>query len=108
METTDNDQNQHHWRPKAVYNYVQDRNIKADFAVDISPYIDEKMDLILTFKSQFYSSDMTGPQTPISSKGFLEFIKAKNKAYGRDIGVDYAEAFTAGRDIGVKNLFDLL
>lgn len=95
------------WRPKAVYHYIQDRNIKADFVVDISDFIDRKMDLIMEFKSQFFSEDMEGPVTPISSESFLEFIRAKNKAYGRDIGVDYAEAFTVNRDIGVEDLFNL-
>ena len=107
IETSFKNSPQAAWRPRAIYHYIQDRNIKADFVVDISEYIDKKMDLILEFKSQFYSENMEGPQTPISSKGFLEFIKAKNKAYGRDIGVDFAEAFNVNRTIGVDNLFML-
>jgi len=107
IETTYNNLQQEPWRPKAVYHYIQDRNIKADFVVDVSDFIDRKMNLIMEFKSQFFSENMDGPQTPISSKSFLEFIRAKNKAYGRDIGVNYAEAFTVNRDIGVEDLFHL-
>ena len=100
--------NQTPWRPRAVYHYIQDRNIKADFVVDISEYIDKKMDAILEFKSQFFDPNSNEPSTPISGKAFLEFIKAKNKSYGRDINVEYAEAFTTDRNIGVKDLFDLI
>ncbi|NNF36197.1 MAG: bacillithiol biosynthesis deacetylase BshB1 [Saprospiraceae bacterium] len=107
IETSYRGQQQDAWRPKSVYHFIQDRNIKADFVVDISNFIDQKMNLIMEFKSQFFSENMDGPKTPISSKSFLEFIRAKNKAYGRDIGVIYAEAFTVNRDIGVEDLFHL-
>jgi bacillithiol biosynthesis deacetylase BshB1 len=96
------------WRPQAVYHYVQDRNIPHDFLVDISGFFEKKIDLILTFESQFYKDGDEGPQTPISGKNFMDFMRAKNKSYGRDLGVDYAEAFTVNRDIGVKNLFNLI
>ncbi|MEL6987913.1 MAG: bacillithiol biosynthesis deacetylase BshB1, partial [Bacteroidota bacterium] len=32
------------WRPKAVYHYIQDHNLKEDFVVDISGFIDKKME----------------------------------------------------------------
>ncbi|MCE2789093.1 MAG: bacillithiol biosynthesis deacetylase BshB1 [Saprospiraceae bacterium] len=82
------------WRPKALYHYIQDRNLKADF--------------VRCFSSQFYHPDMEGPETPISGKSFLEFLYAKNKTYGRDIGADYAEAFQVSRIPGVNDLFDLI
>ncbi len=96
------------WRPKAVYHYIQDRNIKADLVVDITPYMDKKIESIMAYGSQFFNPDSDEPETPISSKAFIDFIKAKNKSYARDIGVEYAEAFTVERNIGVKNLFDLV
>jgi LmbE family N-acetylglucosaminyl deacetylase len=91
-----------------VYHYIQDRNLKADFVVDITPYMEQKLATILAYSSQFYISDKGEPETPISSKSFIEFIKAKNRAYGREIGVDFAEGFTVERNIGVQNLFDLI
>lgn len=96
------------WRPDVVYHYIQDRNIKADFVVDISNYMDKKLESILAYRSQFFNPDSTEPATPISGSDFLEFNRAKNRAYGRDIRADYAEGFTIDRDIGVKNLFDLI
>ena len=96
------------WRPKAMYHYIQDRNIKADLVVDITSYMDKKIESIMAYGSQFFNPDSDEPETPISSKAFIDFIKAKNKSYARDIGVEYAEAFTVERNIGVKNLFDLV
>jgi len=96
------------WRPDAVYHYIQDRNLKADFVVDISNYMEKKIECILAFESQFYKEGMEGPKTPISGKDFLDFVKSKNRTYARDIKVDFAEAFTIKRDIGVTNLFNLI
>ncbi len=96
------------WRPKAVYHYIQDRNIKADLVVDISAFMDKKIESIMAFRSQFFDPESKEPETPISTKSFIEYIRAKNRAYARDIGVEYAEAFTVERNIGVNNLFDLL
>lgn len=96
------------WRPKVVYHYIQDRNLKADFVVDITPYMDKKIESILAYKTQFYDVDTIGPKTPISGKDFLEFNRAKNRSYGRAIDAEYAEGYTVERNIGVKNLFDLI
>lgn len=103
------DTGQEKHRPKAVYHYIQDRNLKADFVVDISEYMDRKLELIQCFTSQFYQKGqkMEGPQTPISSKQFFEFVKSKNRSYARDIQCEYAEAFTIERNIGVEDLFHL-
>ena len=104
----DNNQQLAPWRPRAVYHYVQDRNIEPDFLVDISEYFEKKMELILTFASQFYTGDDDeGPQTPISGKYFMDYMKAKNRSYGRDINAEYAEAFNLNRIPGVNDLFDL-
>ncbi|MBK8700163.1 MAG: bacillithiol biosynthesis deacetylase BshB1 [Saprospiraceae bacterium] len=96
------------WRPRAVYNYLQDKNIKADFSVDITPFMDKKMEAILCFASQFNIPDGEGPHTPISSKLFYEFLFAKARAYGREINVDFAEGFTVERTPGVPDMMTLL
>jgi bacillithiol biosynthesis deacetylase BshB1 len=95
------------WRPKVVYHYLQDRHIKPDFVVDISPWIDRKIQSIKAYASQFYDPASDEPETPISSNQFMEFIIARNRHNGRDIGADFAEAFIVQRTPGVNNLFDL-
>lgn len=107
IETEWEDEAQEPWRPKAVYHYIQDHNLKPDFVVDITPYMDQKMEVIQAYKSQFYDPESDEPNTPISGKGFLEFVKGKNAMYGRPAGFLYGEGFTVARTMGVTNLFDL-
>lgn len=101
------DTNQAPWRPKAVYHYIQDNFIEPDFVIDITPYMERKMESIMAYSSQFFDPNSKEPETPISTKNFMEYVKAKGSLFGRAINVDYAEGFTVNRYIGVENLFDL-
>lgn len=107
IETTRNGQNQEKWRPAAVYHYIQDYHIKPDFVIDISDFIEKKMELILTFKSQFYNPDSKEAETPISGKAFLDFLYARATDFGRPAGIKYAEGFTVTRTPAVDQIFDL-
>lgn len=98
---------QKNWRPKAVYHYIQDRQLKPDFVVDVTEFVDKKMEAIQAFKSQFFDPDSKEPESPISVKNFLDVVKAKMTVFGRDAGFDFAEGFTVERTIGVNDLFDL-
>ncbi len=99
---------QNPWRPKAIYHFIQDYFLKPDFVVDISEYMDEKMELVKAFKSQFYNPDSSEPDSPISSKEFMDFLYARARDFGRPIGAEFGEGFIADRTLGVKNLFDLV
>ncbi len=109
---SDEGENQLHWRPKAVYHYIQDSNLTPDFVVDISSYFEKKMELILTYSSQFYlpknNEFNNEPATPISGKDFMEFMRAKGRSFGRSISAEYAEGFNKSRVFGVNSLFDLI
>lgn len=94
-------------RPKTLYHYIQDYNIAPDFVVDISPYMERKLELILCFRSQFFDPHSSEPQTPISGADFLDFVRAKARTYARPAGFQYAEGYTTSRTIGVRQLFDL-
>ena len=108
IKTTRDDIVQDSWRPKAVYHYIQDRQLKPDFVVDVSAFIDKKMESIQCFKSQFYNPDSNEPESPISVKNFIDVVKGKMMVYGRDAGFEYAEGFTVERSIGVNDLFNLI
>lgn len=94
-------------RPKVVYHYIQDRYIQPDFVVDVSDFVEQKMEALLSFKTQFFDPNSTEPKTPISGEEFLASIYARMTEFGRPIGARYAEGFTAERLVGVKSLFDL-
>lgn len=107
IETELNGEKQQHWRPKAVYHYLQDRYIKPDFVVDVTPYVETKMQAVKAYESQFYNPNSKEPESPISMKNFFDFIESRMRTLGRDAGFEFAEGFTAERTIGVNNLFDL-
>ncbi|HHJ50441.1 MAG TPA: bacillithiol biosynthesis deacetylase BshB1 [Phaeodactylibacter sp.] len=97
------------WRPRAVYHYIQDYNLQPDFLVDISDFMDRKMEIIKLFASQFYRPDAEGePETPISSEDFLDFVRAKAAVYGRPAGYRFAEGFITTRPPGVGDLVGLV
>ncbi|MDO6392175.1 bacillithiol biosynthesis deacetylase BshB1 [Pontibacter sp. BT731] len=96
------------WRPKATYNFIQDRYIKPDFVMDVTPYWEKKLETIRAFRTQFYNPDDNSPNTYISSPEFLDFIESRAREYGHAIGVTFGEGFTSAKQVGVRNLFDLV
>lgn len=95
------------WRPKAVYHYIQDKQLTPDFVVDITPWFGQKMEAILAFSSQFYDPKSEAPDTPISGRDFMQFMEAKARVFGRSIQAEFAEGFCFSRTPGVSDLFDL-
>lgn len=108
IETTSGGEAQEAWRPKAVYHYIQDYFIKPDFVVDITPFMEQKMQSIKAFSSQFYNPDSKEPDSPLTQKHFFEYLRGRMADMGRYIQVDYAEGFTISRPAGVESLSDLL
>jgi N-acetylglucosamine malate deacetylase 1 len=93
IETKHGTKKQLAWRPKAVYHYIQYRKLKPDFVVDISRFFDKKMQAVNAFGSQFYNPDSKEPSTLISNPDFFDYIRTREKEYGKKINVDYAEGF---------------
>ena len=108
IETDLDGKNQETWRPKVVYHYIQWKNLEPDFVVDISNFIEVKMESILAYSSQFYNPNTNEPESPISSKNFLDSVKYRAQDLGRITGVEYAEGFTTERYLAVNSLTDLL
>lgn len=98
---------QQHWRPQVVYHYIQALFMKPDLVVDISGYMDKKMESVLAYRSQFYDPNSTEADTFISSPEFLDMVKSRAIEFGTIIGAQYGEGFIANRYIGVKDLFQL-
>lgn len=108
IETKVNGVLQQVWRPKVVYHYIQWENLQPDFVVDISGFIDIKMESILAYSSQFYDPNSNEPESPISSKNFLDSVKYRAQDLGRIIGVAHGEGFTVERYLAVNSLSDLI
>jgi len=96
------------WRPKHVYHYIQWKNLKPDFVVDVSGFIDKKIESVKAYSSQLYDPKSKEPISPITSKNFLESITYRAQDLGRLIGVEHAEGFTVERFVAVNELGDLI
>ena len=96
------------WRPKVVYHYIQWENITPDFVVNISGFLEIKMKSILAYGSQFYNPNTNEPESPITSKNFLDSVKYRAQDLGRIIGVEHGEGFTVERYMAVNSLSDLI
>lgn len=108
IETIHNGESQDAWRPKHVFHYIQWRNLKPDFVVDISGYMDKKKESVLAYRSQFYDENSNEPETPISSSNFLDSITYRARDLGRLIDTEHAEGFTVERHVAVDSVFDLI
>lgn len=96
------------YRPKVLYHYIQDYYLKPDFVVDVSSFVDKKIEAILAYRTQFFDPNSSEPQTPISGPEFLDFVKGRMREMGRPIGVEFAEGFQTQRFVGINDLFDLI
>ncbi|MEO6233131.1 MAG: bacillithiol biosynthesis deacetylase BshB1 [Ferruginibacter sp.] len=104
IETIDDDGNpQEEWRPKYVFNFIQDNYLTPGFVIDISHVIDQKIESIKAYGTQFNSPSTDEPQTYISSPDFLESIIYRGKMFGKMIGVAHAEGLISKKMIGFNN-----
>ncbi|MFN0290895.1 bacillithiol biosynthesis deacetylase BshB1 [Pedobacter helvus] len=95
------------WRPRLTLQYIQDTYIKPDIIVDISEQMEQKIEAIKAFKTQFDSPNEDEPQTYISTPAFLQSVIARAREMGKNIGAEYGEGFTSRKLLGVDSLFDL-
>ncbi len=96
------------WRPKQVYHYIQWENLKPDFVVDVTGFMDIKIEAVKAYASQFYDPESKEPVSPISSKNFLDSISYRASDLGRIIGKESAEGFTVERFVAVDHLDQLI
>jgi N-acetylglucosamine malate deacetylase 1 len=100
-------ENQPPHRPRLILHYIQFQNLKPDVILNIEGFFETKMKSVLAYGSQFYQAESTGPETPISTKTFLESLQGRAQDWGKIIGVSHAEGFNSPRPLGVEDLFDL-
>lgn len=99
---------QKQWRPKNIYHYIQWKNLDPDFIFDVSGFHNTKMDAVKCYSSQFYDPKSKEPETPISTKNFLDFIQSRANDFGRLIGVEHGEGFISNRKLGFSSFDELI
>ncbi len=108
IETRYDNEQQKAWRPKNVFHYIQWKNLKPDFVVDVTGFNEKRVEAIMAYGSQFYNPDTKEPETPIATKNFLDSLEYRAQDLGRLIGVNHAEGFTSDRPVAVNSLADLI
>ncbi|RRJ89475.1 bacillithiol biosynthesis deacetylase BshB1 [Flavobacterium macacae] len=108
IETHLDGENQDAWRPKVVYHYIQWKDLKPDFVVDVTGFMDKKVESLMAYKSQFFDPNSDEPTTPIATKNFQDSILYRAQDLGRLINSEYAEGFTVERYLAVNSLGDLV
>ena len=103
IETELDGENQKQWRPKQVFHYIQWKHITPDFVIDISNFMEKKIEACLAYKTQFYDPNSNEPMTPIATKDFLESLTYRAQDLGRLSGVEFAEGFTTEKLLAFKN-----
>jgi len=92
------------FRPSRLLHYIQFVEMKPDLVVDISGYLEKKMESVMAYRSQFYDPNSDEPETLISGSGFLEDLRGRASKLGLMIGQKHGEGFVADQTIGVFEL----
>lgn len=103
IETALDGENQEFWRPMHIFHFIQWKEIEPDFVIDISDFMEKKIEACMAYKTQFYNPESKEPVTPIATKDFLESLTYRAQNLGRLSGCTYAEGFTAEKMIALKN-----
>ena len=93
--------------PKVAHN-IFSRRAEPSFIVDISDFLDQKMDAIRAHNSQFFDPDSTEPKTRLTDKGFLDELENRSRYFGSLIGVAAGEPFFVREALNIDDPVDLL
>jgi bacillithiol biosynthesis deacetylase BshB1 len=95
-------------RVPVVAHAVYSRLVVPSFIVDVSDFLEEKMEAIRAHASQFYRAGADEPETRISDKNFLNQIEGRMRYYGSLIGAAAGEAFYVREALNVDDPVALL
>jgi LmbE family N-acetylglucosaminyl deacetylase len=91
-----------------VAHNVFSRLLRPTFIVDISDFLEEKMEAIRAHRSQFYDPNSTEPETRLTSKSFLTELESRSRYFGSLIGVTAGEPFFVREALNVRDPIELL
>lgn len=103
IETEYNGEKQNSWRPKHIFHYIQWKNIEPEFVVDISDFMEQKIEVCKAYKTQLFDANSKDPITHTASKNFFDSLTYRAQDLGRLSGVEYAEGFTSEKLLAFKN-----
>lgn len=93
--------------PMVAHN-IFSRRVEPSFVVDISDFLDQKMEAIRAHRSQFYDPASNEPETRLTSKTFLDELENRSRYFGSLIGVAAGEPFYVREALNIDDPIDLL
>lgn len=93
--------------PMVAHN-IFSRNVRPSFIVDISDFLETKMNAIRAYRSQFYDPNSSEPETRLTARGFMDELSNRSKYFGSLIGTAAGEPFYVREALNVEDPFDLL
>lgn len=94
--------------PPIVAHAIFSRRVVPSFIVDISDFLDERMDAIKAHRSQFFDPNSTEPETMLTGESYLDDIYSRARYFGTLIGVHAGEPFFVHEALNVHDPVDLL
>jgi len=92
----------------SIAHAVYSRLVVPSFIIDVSDFVEGKMNAIRAHASQFYSVESKEPTTRIAEKGFLQDLEWRLRYYGSLIGVRAGEPFYVREALNVDDPVALL
>ena len=91
-----------------VAHNVFSHRVVPSFIVDISDFLEEKMQAIAAHKSQFYDPNSKELETRLTDKDFLKELENRSRYFGSLIGVKAGEPFFVREALNVDDPVELL
>jgi len=93
--------------PNVAHN-IFSRRVQPSFVVDVSAFLEAKMDAIRAHRSQFYDPNSSEPETRLTSKTFLDELEARSRYFGSLIGVEAGEPYYVREALNINDPVELL
>ncbi|MEZ5427857.1 MAG: bacillithiol biosynthesis deacetylase BshB1 [Pyrinomonadaceae bacterium] len=93
--------------PQVAYN-IFSRRVVPSFIIDISDFLEEKMEAIKAHRSQFHDPGSKEPETRLTDKNFLNELENRSRYFGSLIGVAAGEPFFVREALNVEDPIKLL
>ena len=94
------------YRASAMYYYrpYTDGEPEPHWVMDISPFMERKLEVLRAFRSQLYNPDYEGEDTVVSSRAVWDSIETRAAYWGGRAGVRYGEPLYADGAIALTSL----
>jgi LmbE family N-acetylglucosaminyl deacetylase len=93
--------------PNVAHN-IFSRNVSPSFIVDISEFLETKMEAIRAHSSQFYNPNSNEPETRLTSETFLDELEGRSRYFGSLIGTSAGEPYYVREALNIVDPVELL